>query len=66
MYGYQHTLTGEWLDNDFQSPHFATIDALIAACYPSFEAFEGLHGRPEEWEKREISEAEIMHVFGVV
>ena len=64
MYGFQHILTGEWLINDFQSPHFQTIDALIAACYPSREAFIAAHGDPENWEKREISDAEIQQIFG--
>lgn len=64
MHGFQNTLTGEWLDNDFQSPHFPNISALIAACYPSVDAFRAMHGEPEDWEKREISEAEIMQIFG--
>ena len=64
MFGFQHISTGEWLDNDFQSPHFPNIDALIAACYPSREAFVDLHGEPEKWEKREISDAEIQQIFG--
>ena len=64
MYGYQHTITGEWLDNDFQFPHFPNISALIAACYPSQAVFEEQHGSPDDWEKREISEAEIMQILG--
>ena len=63
MIGYQHTSTGEWLDNDFQTPHFPTIYAMIAACYPSEEAFTALHGAPEQWERREISMDEIMAIF---
>lgn len=63
MFGYKNSMTGEWLDKDFQWPHFATIDALIAACYPSREAFIELHGEPELWEKREISHEEIQHIF---
>ena len=63
MIGYQHTSTGVWLDNDFQSPHFPTIAALIAACYPSAEAFTAAHGVPEHWEKREISMEEIQAMF---
>lgn len=54
-----------WLNNDFQSPHFSDIYALIAACYESEEIFRSEHGDPESWEKREISEAELMHIFGV-
>lgn len=65
MYGFKNSITGEWLDNDFQNPHFADIHALIAACYPSEDDFVSAHGSPEDWEKREISEAEIMQVFGV-
>ena len=64
MLGYQHILTGVWLDNDFQSPHFPNIDALIEACYPSRENFVALHGDPELWEKREISDEEIQQIFG--
>ena len=63
MYGYKHRLTGEWLDNDFQSPHFADINALIAACYPSIEAFTAAHGAPENWQKKEISMEEIQALF---
>ena len=51
-----------WLNNDFQSPHFPTIHALIAAC-PSVEAFTAQHGAPENWEKREISMEEIQAIF---
>lgn len=65
MKGFQHITTGEWLDNDFQSPHFPTIHALIAACYPSQEAFEAQHDSPDDWEKRDISDEEIMQIFGV-
>jgi hypothetical protein len=63
MLGFKHKLTGEWLNNDFQWPHFPTIEALIAACYPSQEAFEVLHGSPENWEKRDISDEEIQQIF---
>ena len=63
MYGYQHITTCEWLDNDFQSPHFPTIHALIAACYPSAEVFTAQHGAPELWQKREISLEEIQAIF---
>lgn len=55
----------KWLDNDFQNPHFADIYALIAACYPSIEAFTTAHGDPASWEKREISFDDIMSLFGV-
>jgi len=64
MYGYKHSFSEKWLDNDFQSPHFPNIDTLIAACYPSRAEFEAQHGSPDDWEKREISEAEIMQIFG--
>ena len=64
MIGFKHKLTGEWLDNDFQSPHFPDIDALISACYPSREEFILQHGEPENWEKREISDEEIQQIFG--
>ena len=64
LIGYKHSITGEWLDNDFQSPHFPNIAVLIAACYPSVEAFRALHGEPADWEKREISDAEIQQIFG--
>ena len=63
MFGYQHITTGEWLDNDFQAPHFPSIAALIAACYDSVDAFTAQHGAPDTWEKREISEAELMAIF---
>ena len=63
MYGYKHT-AGEWLDKDFQNPHFSTIDALIEACYSSREAFITLHGEPENWTKQEISMEEIQQIFG--
>lgn len=63
MNGFQHVETVEWLDNDFQEPHFSDIDALIAACYASREAFIAAHGDPAQWQKREISEAEIMAIF---
>ena len=63
MYGYKNTSTNEWLDKDFQSPHFPTIEALIAACYPSREAFIEQHGEPENWEKRAISNEEIQQIF---
>lgn len=63
MIGFRQQQTGEWLDNDFQTPHFPTIHALIAACYPSVEAFTALHGSPELWERREISMDEIMALF---
>ena len=42
--GYYNAATGAWLDNDFQWPHFPDIHALIAACYPSVEAFTAAHG----------------------
>ena len=64
MYGYKHRITGEWLDNDFQNPHFPGIDALIAACYPSEDNFVSKHGYPEDWEKTPISEEEIQQIFG--
>ena len=41
----------------------ALFDALIAACYPSVEAFTAAHGVPEHWEKREISIDEIQAIF---
>lgn len=63
MYGFQHISTGEWLNNDFQFPHFADIEKLIAACYPSRESFIALHGEPEHWEKRSISDEEIQQIF---
>ena len=63
MVGFRNS-TGEWLDNDFQWPHFADIEKLIAACYPSRENFVALHGEPEHWEKREISDEEIQQIFG--
>ena len=63
LYGYQHTSSGAWLDNDFQSPHFIDIHSLIAACYPSVEAFTAQHGAPEHWQKREISMEEIQAIF---
>lgn len=63
MQGFKHVDSGEWLDNDFQEPHFPTIAALIAACYPSAEAFTAAHGVPEHWEKREISIDEIQAIF---
>lgn len=64
--GYQHTTSGAWLNNDFQAPHFPTIDALIAACsarYPSRDAFAAEHGDPENWVKKEISMEEIRDIF---
>ena len=36
---------------------------LLAACYPSVEAFTAAHGVPEHWEKREISIDEIQAIF---
>ena len=62
FYGFQH-ISGAWLDNDFQSPHFPDIHALIAACYPSREAFIAAHGAPELWQKKEISMEEIQAIF---
>lgn len=64
MVGFKHISTGEWLDNDFQFPHFPNIETLIASCYPSREAFISLHGEPENWEKKEISMEEIQQIFG--
>ena len=63
MNGYKNINTGEWLDNDFQSPHFPSIDALIAACYPSRAAFVELHGEPENWVKTGVSDDEIQQIF---
>ena len=63
LYGFFNATAGAWLDNDFQTPHFADITALIAACYPSVEAFTAAHGAPEQWQKREISLEEIMAIF---
>ena len=63
MVGFQQITTGEWLNNDFQSPHFPTIYALIAACYSSVEAFTAQHGDPANWQKREISMEEIQAIF---
>lgn len=63
LYGFFNTTTNDWLDNDFQSPHFADINALIAACYPSVEAFTAAHGAPENWKKREISMDAIQTMF---
>ena len=63
MFGYRHNISSLWLDNNFQSPHFPNIDALIAACYPSREAFFELHGNPEDWEKTPISDEEIAQIF---
>lgn len=63
MFGYYNRVTLVWLDNDFQFPHFPDIHALIAACYPSEAAFTAEHGNPGDWEKREISDAEIMQIF---
>ena len=61
--GYYNAATGAWLDNDFQTPHFVDIAALIAACYPSVEAFAAAHGAPENWQKKEISMEEIQAIF---
>ena len=63
FFGFYNTATGAWLDNDFQIPHFADINALIAACYPSVEAFAATHGAPENWQKKEISMEEIQAIF---
>ena len=63
LYGYYNAATGAWLDNDFQSPHFPDIHALIAACYPSVEAFAAAHGAPELWVKKDISMQEIQAMF---
>lgn len=63
LYGFFNTTTNDWLDNDFQSPHFVDIAALIAACYPSVEVFTAAHGAPEAWEKKEISMEEIQAIF---
>ena len=63
LYGFSNVTTGIWLDNDFQTPHFADISALIAACYPSVEAFTAAHGAPENWQKREISMDAIQTMF---
>lgn len=52
-----------WLNNDFQRPHHVNINALIAACYPSREAFIAAHGEPENWIKKEISMADIQQIF---
>lgn len=65
LYGFFNAATGAWLDNDFQSPHFADIAVLIAACYPSVEAFAAAHGAPESWEKKAISMEEIQTIFAV-
>ena len=65
LYGFFNATTGAWLDNDFQSPHFVDIAALIAACYPSVEAFTAAHGAPESWEKKAISMEEIQTIFSV-
>lgn len=64
MKGFQHVTTGEWLNKDIQKPHFANIQKLILACYPSEAAFIELHGEPENWKKRTISEEEILQLFG--
>jgi hypothetical protein len=63
LYGVQQVTTGEWLDYDFQSPHFPTIHALIAACYESEAAFVAAHGAPENWVKKDISMEEIQAIF---
>ena len=63
LYGYYNAATGAWLDNDFQTPHFANIHALITACYPSVEAFAEAHGAPCNWVRREISVKEIQAMF---
>ena len=63
LYGFFNATAGAWLDNDFQSPHFVDIAALIAACYPSVEAFTAAHGAPEDWQKKEISMEEIQAIF---
>ena len=63
LYGFFNAATGAWLDNDFQWPHFPDIHALIAACYPSVEAFAAAHGAPENWQKKEISMEEIQAIF---
>ena len=63
FYGFFNATTGAWLDNDFQSPHFVDIAALIAACYPSVEVFTAAHGAPEAWVKKEISMEEIQAIF---
>ena len=61
--GFFNATAGIWLDNDFQSPHFAGIAELIAACYPSVEAFTAAHGAPEFWVKKDISMQEIQAMF---
>ena len=63
LYGFFNAPKVAWLDNDFQSPHFVDIAALIAACYPSVEAFTAAHGAPENWKKREISMDAIQTMF---
>lgn len=63
LYGFFNAPKVAWLDNDFQSPHFVDIAALIAACYPSVEVFTATHGAPEAWEKKEISMEEIQAIF---
>ena len=63
LYGFFNALKVAWLDNDFQWPHFPDIHALIAACYPSVEAFTAAHGAPELWVKKDISMQEIQAMF---
>ena len=63
LYGFFNATAGAWLDNDFQWPHFPDIHALIAACYPSVEAFTAAHGAPELWVKKDISMQEIQAMF---
>ena len=64
LYGFYNATAGLWLDNDIQSPHYADIFALIAACYLSIEAFTAAHGAPENWQKKEIAMDEIIAIFG--
>ena len=63
LYGFYNSSTGVWLDNDFQTPHFAGIAELIVVCYQSVEAFAAAHGAPENWQKKEISMEEIQAIF---
>ena len=64
LYGFFNAATGAWLDNDFQSPHFADIAALIAARFAGdADAFAAQHGDPAQWSRRAIEETQVRDII---
>ena len=64
LYGFFNATTGAWLDNDFQIPHFADINALIAARFAGdADAFAAQHGDPAQWSRRAIEETQMRDII---